>query len=43
MPEPLDRARLLQAFEALGADLAERGRFVEVAVYGGGASMLQFA
>ena len=43
MAQPLDRARLLQAFEALGADLAEHGRFVELAVYGGGALMLQFA
>lgn len=43
MPDALDRARLLQAFEALGADLAEQGRFVEIAVYGGGALMLQFA
>ena len=43
MPPPLDRARLLEAFEALGADLAEHGLFVELAVYGGGALMLQFA
>ncbi|CAM3283842.1 hypothetical protein ACLBXJ_17265 [Methylobacterium mesophilicum] len=43
MAQPLDRARLLEAFEALGADLAEYGRFVEIAVYGGGALMLQFA
>ncbi len=43
MAQPLDRARLLEAFEALGADLAEHGRFVELAVYGGGALMLQFA
>ena len=43
MAEPLDRARPLDAFEALGTDLAEHGRFVELAVYGGGALMLQFA
>lgn len=43
MAQPLDRPRLLEAFEALGADLAEHGRFVELAVYGGGALMLQFA
>lgn len=43
MAEPLDRARLVEAFEALGADLAEHGRFVELAVYGGGALMLQFS
>jgi hypothetical protein len=39
----LDRARFLKAFEALGADLAEHGRFVQMVVYGGGALMLQFA
>jgi hypothetical protein len=38
-----DRTRLLQAFELLGADLSARGLFVELAVYGGGALMLQFA
>ena len=38
-----DRDRLVQAFELLGADLARRGVFVELAVYGGGALMLQFA
>ncbi len=43
MAQPLDRALLLRAFEALGADLAAHGRFVELAVYGGGALMLQFA
>lgn len=43
MAEPLDRDRLLRAFEALGADLAAHGRFVEIAIYGGGALMLQFA
>ncbi|GJE58889.1 hypothetical protein [Methylobacterium trifolii] len=43
MAIPFDRDRLLRAFEMLGADLAERGVFVELAVYGGGALMLQFA
>ena len=38
-----DRDRLIEAFEHLGADLAGRGLFVELAVYGGGALMLQFA
>ncbi|MBB2962362.1 hypothetical protein [Methylobacterium sp. R2-1] len=39
----LDRTRLLHALERLGADLSARGLFVEVAIYGGGALMLQFA
>ena len=43
MAPALDRDRILQAFEWLGADLAERGLLVEIAVYGGGALMLQFA
>lgn len=43
MAQPLDRVRLLEALEALGADLADHGRFVELAIYGGGALMLQFA
>lgn len=43
MGDPFDRDHLLQAFELLGADLARRGIFVELAVYGGGATMLQFA
>ncbi|MFY9289453.1 MAG: hypothetical protein WAP03_01940 [Methylorubrum rhodinum] len=43
MAPALDRDRILQAFEALGADLAERGLLIEIAVYGGGALMLQFA
>lgn len=43
MAQKLDRSRLLEAFEILGADLAEHGRFVELAIYGGGALMLQFA
>jgi hypothetical protein len=43
MAQLLDRTRLLEAFEALGADLAAHGRFVELAIYGGGALMLQFA
>ena len=37
-----DRDRLGRAFELLGEDLAARGTFVEIAVYGGGAIMLQF-
>lgn len=43
MARPLDRDRLLEAFEALGSDLADHGQFVELAIYGGGALMLQFA
>ncbi|KAB1075108.1 hypothetical protein [Methylobacterium planeticum] len=43
MDRSLDAARLQQAFDLLGADLAARGAFVELAVYGGGAIMLQFA
>lgn len=43
MADLFDRDRLLQAFELLGADLAGRGLFVELAIYGGGAVMLQFA
>lgn len=43
MAQPLDRARLLEAFKALGSDLADHGQFVELSVYGGGALMLQFA
>lgn len=39
----LDRDGLIQAFELLGADLATRGHFLELAVYGGGALMLQFS
>ena len=42
MTEPLDRARLAEAFEALGADLAARDVFVEIAVYGGSALLMQF-
>lgn len=42
-PPPFDRARLVEAFERLGADLAARGAFVELAVYGGSALTLQFA
>ncbi len=38
-----DRDRLAEAFEHLGADLAARGAFLELAVYGGSALMLQFA
>ena len=33
MAQRLDRTRLLQAFEALGADLAAHGRFVDHAIY----------
>lgn len=39
----LDSGGLIRAFELLGADLVRRGHFVELAVYGGGALMLQFA
>jgi hypothetical protein len=39
----LDRDVLSRAFDLLGADLARRGLFVEIAVYGGSAIMLQFA
>lgn len=38
----LNRTRLTQAFDLLGADLARRGVFVELAVYGGSAIILQF-
>ena len=38
-----DRARLVEAFTLLGDDLARRGAFIELAVYGGSAIMLQFA
>lgn len=38
-----DRDRLIEAFGHLGADLARRGRFLELAVYGGSALMLQFS
>lgn len=43
MAPAFDRTRLLLALERLGADLSARGLFVELAVYGGGALMLQFA
>jgi len=43
MAPAFDRTRLLQALERLGADLSARGLFVEMAIYGGGALMLQFA
>lgn len=39
----LDRDVLSRAFDLLGSDLARRGLFVEIAVYGGSALMLQFA
>jgi hypothetical protein len=39
----LDRERLCLAFEHLGQDLARKGVFLEIAVYGGSAIMLQFA
>lgn len=38
----LDRQRLKQAFDLLGADLAGRGLLLEMAVYGGSALVLQF-
>ena len=38
----LDRARLKQAFALLGEDLARRQIFVELAVYGASAIILQF-
>lgn len=37
-----DRERVREAFGLLGEDLARRGLFVEIAVYGGIAIMLQF-
>lgn len=37
-----DRGRLAEAFEHLGRDLASRGVFLELAVYGGSAIMLHF-
>ena len=43
MRRPLDAERLREALERLGTDLAARGVFVELAVYGGGALILQFA
>ena len=39
----LDRTRLKKAFGLLGEDLARRGLFLEIAVYGGSALVLQFA
>ncbi|MCB8838187.1 hypothetical protein [Aurantimonas sp. VKM B-3413] len=38
----LDRGRLHQALTLLGEDLSRRGAFVELAVYGGSALMMQF-
>ena len=38
----LDRARLEKAFELLGEDLAGQATFIEIAVCGGSAIMLQF-
>ncbi len=38
----LDRTRLKEAFGLLGEDLARRGLFLELAVYGGSALVLQF-
>lgn len=38
----LDRTRLKQAFGRLGDDLARRGVFLELAIYGGSALVLQF-
>lgn len=42
-PMTFDRERLLRAFEYLGTDLASRGVFLELAVYGGSAIMLRYA
>jgi hypothetical protein len=42
VPAPFDRERLQRAFELLGQDLADRNAFIELAVYGGGAVMMQF-
>ena len=42
MGASLDHEKLLQAFEMLGRDLADQGKFIEVAVYGGSAIVLQF-
>ena len=39
----LDKIRLKQAFELLGEDLRRRAIFIELAVYGGSAIVLQFA
>ena len=38
----LDKKRLGEAFERLGTDLARRNLFLELAVYGGSAIVLQF-
>ncbi len=38
----LDRERLSQAFQLLGEDLAGKGVFLEIAVYGGSAIVMQF-
>lgn len=38
----LDRTKLQHAFGLLGEDLLARGLFIEIAVYGGSALMLQF-
>ena len=38
----LDKERLSQAFHLLGEDLAGRGVFLEIAVYGGSAIVMQF-
>ncbi len=38
----LDRERLGQAFQRLGEDLAGNGVFLEIAVYGGSAIVMQF-
>ena len=37
-----NRTRLKEAFGLIGEDLARRGLFLEVAVYGGSALVLQF-
>lgn len=41
--EIFDRQRLIEVFGHLGADLADRGLFVELAIYGGSALMLHYA
>ena len=40
--EPLDRARIEQAFRIMGQYLLERKVFGEIAIYGGSAILFQF-
>ena len=42
MATSLTRERLIEALDRLGADLSRRAVFVEIAIYGGSALMLQF-